>query len=117
MGTVAEFLDTTTYTITRCQKRRGQPGEPRLRPAVPDYTEVMTYTELWQASLSLSPAHRATLARDLVASLDGPAEQDVSTAWIAEIGSRLAGIQQGDIEPIDWAQARNRIADRLKTQG
>ena len=44
---------------------------------------------LRDAALALSEAERAKLARDLIASLDGPADNDVAEAWDIELCRRI----------------------------
>ena len=44
-------------------------------------------------ALALSEAERAKLARDLVASLDGPADPNLSEAWDVEVCRRINEIE------------------------
>jgi putative addiction module component (TIGR02574 family) len=64
-------------------------------------------------ALALSVAERAKLASDLVASLDGPSESDLSEAWDVEICRRINEIELNPemlLEPEDvLARARARI--------
>lgn len=66
-----------------------------------------------QDALALSELERAELARDLVASLDGPADSDASTAWDIELCRRINEIESGKatlLEPDDvLAQVRTRL--------
>ncbi|WP_422126554.1 addiction module protein [Thioalkalivibrio sulfidiphilus] len=70
---------------------------------------------LKDAAMTLSERDRAKLARDLVASLDGPAEHDVAEAWDIEICRRINEIESGKAELLDvdevLARARARIRD------
>ncbi len=67
------------------------------------------------AAMTLSEQDRARLARDLVASLDGPSDTGVSEAWDAEICRRIRDYESGKSELLDAenviAHARNRIRD------
>lgn len=45
-------------------------------------------------ALALSEAERAKLASDLVASLDGPADPNISEAWDVEICRRINEIEK-----------------------
>ena len=63
-------------------------------------------------ALSLPPEARARLAAELLRSLDD--EDDVEgaeheAAWSVEIGERLRAVDSGDVEPVPWARARERI--------
>lgn len=68
---------------------------------------------LRQEALALSELERAELARDLVASLDGPDDVDVAAAWDIEICRRINEIESGKAQFLDptevLARARNRI--------
>lgn len=64
-------------------------------------------------ALSLSESERAELAQSLVASLDGPADSDVDTAWDAEIMRRLANIDSGTAALIDREEFRRRMRARM----
>ena len=63
--------------------------------------------------MSLSESERAELAQSLVASLDGPADSDVDTAWDAEIMRRLADIDSGTVALIDREEFRRRMRARM----
>ena len=67
---------------------------------------------LRQQALELPEADRAELARDLVASLDGPADSDVADAWDKEILRRLAEIDAGTAEVIDREELSRRLQQR-----
>jgi len=64
-------------------------------------------------ALALSEMERAKLASDLVASLDGPADSDLSKAWDVEICRRINEIEKNPdliLEAADvLARARARI--------
>lgn len=65
-------------------------------------------------ALALSELDRATLARDLVASLDGPADTNVAAAWEVELCRRINQIESGEANLLDvdevLASARKRLA-------
>lgn len=65
-------------------------------------------------ALALSELDRARLARDLVASLDGPADPEVSAAWDVEICRRINEIEKGAATLLDPAEVLNRARARLK---
>ena len=67
---------------------------------------------LRQQALELPEADRAELARDLVASLDGPGDADVADAWDKEILRRLAEIDAGTAELIDRDELSRRLQQR-----
>lgn len=64
-------------------------------------------------ALELPESERAALARDLLASLDGPADADAAQAWEAEIAQRLNDVQSGKAESMDADEALRRIDARL----
>ncbi|WP_437294799.1 addiction module protein [Sorangium sp. So ce426] len=66
-------------------------------------------------ALQLPPEERADVAKRLIASLDGPADEDVEAAWLAEVERRLQDVDRGtgNVEP--WDVVRERLATRLRT--
>jgi putative addiction module component (TIGR02574 family) len=70
---------------------------------------------LRNAVLALSESERAELARDLVASLDGPHEDDVARAWDIEICRRINEIEAGKAQLLDVEDVLSRARARLST--
>ena len=77
---------------------------------------MSTTQDLLNQALGLSRSDRATLARDLIASLDEPLdpEEDVEAAWLAEIERRMVDLESGKAKTIPWPEARQQILDRLR---
>ncbi len=67
-----------------------------------------------QDALALSELERAELARDLVASLDGPGDPDVDAAWDIEICRRINEIESGKATLLDPAEVLARARNRIK---
>ncbi|MFL1407222.1 addiction module protein [Marinobacter sp. M1N3S26] len=65
------------------------------------------------AALTLSEKERAALARDLVASLDGPADDSVAEAWDREICRRIQKIESGEAELLDPREVLSRARSRI----
>ena len=61
-------------------------------------------------ALRLDEHARAELAAELLASLDGPADADAETEWVAEIERRVASIESGTAILEPWDEVRRRIA-------
>lgn len=74
----------------------------------------MSPDNLLHAALALPAEERAKLAHDLPRSLDGSEDADADAAWIAEIERRARELDDGSVESVDWATARERIAQRLR---
>lgn len=70
---------------------------------------------LTNAAMALSESERAKLARTLVASLDGPAENGVAEAWDIEICRRINEIEAGTAELLDVDEVLSRARARLGT--
>lgn len=64
--------------------------------------------KLLDEALRLRPAEREALAGHLFDSL-GKDDPDAESAWQAEIARRIAELDQGDVKPIPWAEARHMI--------
>jgi len=58
-------------------------------------------------ALELDLAERAELAAELLASLDGEAEDDIEAVWAAEIERRAARARSGEDRGKPWAEARD----------
>ena len=65
-------------------------------------------------ALELPEGDRATLARDLVASLDGPEDPDAAKAWDIELCRRLNEIEAGNATILDAGEVLGRVKERLK---
>ena len=68
-----------------------------------------TETVLAEA-LRLDLKGRVRLVGELLASLDGPADPDVASAWAAEIKRRVADLESGSAELESWDDTKRRIA-------
>lgn len=66
------------------------------------------------AAMTLPERERAKLARDLVASLDGPADIGVAEAWDAEICRRIKDIDSGKAELLSADEAISRARARIR---
>jgi putative addiction module component (TIGR02574 family) len=64
--------------------------------------------------LKLPRGERADLVREILASLDGPAENDVDEAWIAEAERRQRDAADDPGAFVDWETARAEISKRLR---
>jgi len=71
------------------------------------------YEGLKSAALALSQADRAKLARDLIASLGGPADDDVAEAWDIELCRRIDEIETGQAQLLHPDDFRARIRARV----
>jgi putative addiction module component (TIGR02574 family) len=76
----------------------------------------MTKTQLIENVLNLPLDQRAKLARDIIASLDGPPDSDVPKAWAQEIDRRAQQVREGTVELTSWEHARKRITARLRSR-
>jgi putative addiction module component (TIGR02574 family) len=66
-------------------------------------------------ALQLPPEERADVAKRLIASLDGPEDEDVEAAWLAEVERRLQDVDRGTASAEPWDVVRERLATRLRT--
>jgi putative addiction module component (TIGR02574 family) len=74
----------------------------------------MSTEELRHAVLKLPREERAKLAHELLQSLDEPTDPDAEAAWTSEIERRARELADGSVQPVDWEEARKRIARRLR---
>ena len=64
-------------------------------------------------ALDLTDEERAEVARELVASLDGPKDANAEEAWIAEIERRARQAVANPDGGEDWSAARAEIESKL----
>lgn len=74
-----------------------------------------TKEKIIEDALGLSLDERAQVAREIIASIDGAAGEDVEDAWAAEIERRLKDIDEGRVTLEDWGSVRQRIRNRLRS--
>lgn len=70
--------------------------------------------KLRDEALDLPEPERAELAHDLVSSLDGPADEETSQAWEAELTRRLGAIDSGAAGLVSREEFDRRMRDRLR---
>jgi putative addiction module component (TIGR02574 family) len=70
--------------------------------------------DIRQDALSLSLGDRAELARDLIASLDGPPDADAQLEWDKEICRRINKLRTGQATLLEPDEVLSRIRARLK---
>lgn len=68
---------------------------------------------LLKEALGLPEAERAEMARNLVRSLDGPADATAAEDWDQEIGRRIEQIDAGTARCIDRQEFSRRLKDRV----
>jgi putative addiction module component (TIGR02574 family) len=68
-----------------------------------------TAQKMFEDALRLPEADRADLAASLIESLDETKEQDVDSAWAAEIRRRIEDLDSGRVKPMSWDAARRVI--------
>jgi putative addiction module component (TIGR02574 family) len=71
-------------------------------------------TKLLEDALKLDASERAELASELLASLDGEADEDAEVAWAAEIEERAARARSGEDPGKPWPEVRERLERDLK---
>jgi putative addiction module component (TIGR02574 family) len=76
----------------------------------------MSAEKLRKEALALPPDERAALARELLLSLDEPADSGAEEAWAEEIGRRAEAVANGTATLVDWNEAEKRITERLKAR-
>ncbi|WP_137732323.1 addiction module protein [Pseudaquabacterium pictum] len=65
---------------------------------------------LLDEALSLPTDDRSALVVALLDSLEGSDDASVSDAWRQEIRRRRAGLRDGTIVPVAWAEAKARLS-------
>jgi putative addiction module component (TIGR02574 family) len=73
-----------------------------------------TAEALREALLKLPDEDRAQLAAELLASLDGPPDDEVEEAWNAEIERRIGEVESDSVKLVEWSDVRARLEHRLR---
>ncbi len=63
--------------------------------------------------LALPEAERLELASEIIASVDGPPDEDWESTWTAELDRRVAAARQRGEPASEWREVRARILQRL----
>lgn len=70
--------------------------------------------EIFRAALSLSDEERATLADQLLQSLDEEDQAEIDRAWALEAEDRIAAYERGEIQAIPGEEVLASLKFRLK---
>ena len=65
--------------------------------------------EILNAALKLKDKEKAAIAASLLESLDPLADDDVESAWQAEIQKRLHEIETGTVSLVPWSKVRKML--------
>jgi putative addiction module component (TIGR02574 family) len=65
--------------------------------------------------LALSAEERLELAAEILASVEGPVDEDWDAAWLDECERRSRAAAERQEPASTWAEARDRILARLQT--
>jgi len=74
------------------------------------------FEEILGAAFSLPPDERAILAEHLLASLDGPYQEQIDAAWAEEAERRMREIDEGKVEAIDGELVMQKLRSRIKLE-
>ena len=72
--------------------------------------------KLRSEALALPQAERAELAHALLESLHEEGDAGAEAAWLEELDHRAQAVADGTAVLVDWDDARQRIAARLKAR-
>jgi putative addiction module component (TIGR02574 family) len=64
-------------------------------------------------ALRLDADARAELVSEILASLDGPSDDDAEAAWDKEIERRIRAIEAGEISLEPWEAVKRRIEKNI----
>ena len=62
----------------------------------------------------LSREDKAGLIRELIAELDGPADEEVERAWMQEAQRRYQEVVDGKVQPVPGERVFDNLRSRLK---
>jgi putative addiction module component (TIGR02574 family) len=70
--------------------------------------------DILEAAMRLEPGERARLAHELIASLDGPADEDAEQLWREEVARRVGELDAGRATLRSWHDVHERAARALR---
>jgi hypothetical protein len=74
----------------------------------------MTIDELKREALQMDPSMRASLARDLLESLDDLSEAEIEQLWLEEAERRHQQIASGAVETVSMEEALSKARAALR---
>jgi hypothetical protein len=75
---------------------------------------MSTVDDVRDQALQLDQPERATLARDLLVSLEeGGPHEDAQSAWATEIQARSDAVARGEFSASDWRESVQRVREHL----
>jgi putative addiction module component (TIGR02574 family) len=77
------------------------------------YTDVMSTDELLAEALRLTRVDRARVAEALLSSLE-ESDEEVATAWAAELERRSRDVAEGRVQTTSWDAARAEILEQRR---
>ncbi len=77
---------------------------------------LMSADKLRAELLALPADERAELAHALLASLHQEVDGEADAAWLTELDRRAQAVADGTAKVVDWQEARERIATRLRAR-
>jgi putative addiction module component (TIGR02574 family) len=68
----------------------------------------VNFEEVKTSALNLSLKERATLAKELLDSVDSPSEEELEGLWLDEVGKRIERVQRGKSKLVPLEEALKR---------
>ena len=81
---------------------------------MPPHMAPTRVEDLLEQAKALSESDRARLVHELLITLDGQPDSDVSTAWEQELKGRLAEVTEGTAETITREELTQRLQNRIR---
>lgn len=70
--------------------------------------------EIVDAAIKLTENDRLQIVEELLASLEPESDENVDTAWAAEVERRSIEIKQGSVRPIPWPEVKSQARERVR---
>jgi putative addiction module component (TIGR02574 family) len=64
---------------------------------------------IFHDALEMEQRDRVELAKLLIESLDGGAEEGVEQAWMAEVDRRVTELDSGSVQAVPWDEVKERL--------
>jgi len=70
--------------------------------------------DIVKAAVKLPEKERVRVVEELLASLDTAPDEDIDSAWAAEIQRRSREIKEGSVQPLPWKAVKARARRRVR---
>ena len=72
--------------------------------------------QIVDAAVRLPPRQRLRIVEELLASLEPHAQEEIDSAWAAEIERRSRDVKEGSVQLLPWTRVKSRARRRIRAK-